>query len=286
MKFKALQTKIWRDGFFIDLSPSEKLLYLYLLSNDSVNVIGLYELPLRVVRFETGLTNQQITSGLQRFAQSAKAFFLDDYVWIVKLLQYNKTASPKVQVRIERELESTPDGILKEAHRRFYDDGVLDLDTLSIGYLYPIGININSDSNNHLNNNKTSDKSNKTKPKKPKKNKPKKNTKTQAANVTREIQQTFSALLGYDPDWAAGESVAAKKIGEKWTSDELSFVYKYLKEQKFWADKYLSLRHVAKQMPEVLRKRKGQGDTNDPDDAQLARDLQLRDEVERRRSNR
>lgn len=71
---------------------------------------------------------------------------------------------------------------------------------------------------------------------------------------TRAIQDAYVIALGYSvEDWAAGESKAAKAIGEKYTVPQFNSAYAYYKAMTFWQDQRLSLRKMASLMPEYLR---------------------------------
>ena len=42
--YRQIHTQIWRDNWFLDLEADEKLLLIYLFSNDNSNQAGIYEL--------------------------------------------------------------------------------------------------------------------------------------------------------------------------------------------------------------------------------------------------
>jgi hypothetical protein len=74
---------------------------------------------------------------------------------------------------------------------------------------------------------------------------------------TNAIKDAYVRLLGYKPDsWAAGEAVAAKAIGEKYTVVQLEQAYQHYKNQPFWKDKKLNLRYLKQQMPEFFQNHK------------------------------
>ena len=52
-KQRVVKTSFWSDSYIIDLSPTEKLLYLYLFTNDFIDLCGIYELGRRRMVFET-----------------------------------------------------------------------------------------------------------------------------------------------------------------------------------------------------------------------------------------
>jgi hypothetical protein len=101
-------------------------LFVYLFSNERASVCGLYELPLRIISFETGLDREEIKKGLEVFDKADKAHydFEAGVVWVVNMTKYQGTSSPKVQARIKADIDNVPACDLK---KRF-------LDTVSVRY--------------------------------------------------------------------------------------------------------------------------------------------------------
>ena len=83
--YRQIHTKIWKDGWFLDLSSDHKLLFIYLFSNERANLVGLYDLPIKVICFETGLDREVVEAGLAVFVEQAgEAFYADGwlrYTW-------------------------------------------------------------------------------------------------------------------------------------------------------------------------------------------------------------
>jgi hypothetical protein len=96
-------------------------LFIYLFSNECTSIAGIYELPLRVIEFETGLDRNSIVEILARFSKAGKAHYQDGIVWVVNLRKYNETSSPKVRVRIERDIASIPDCELKRRYIQYHN---------------------------------------------------------------------------------------------------------------------------------------------------------------------
>jgi hypothetical protein len=144
--YRQIHTKIWKDGWFINLSPEEKLLFIYLFSNERACLAGIYELPLCVIAFETGLTEERVRDCLDAFAKAEKAFYENGVVWIVNLIRYNahSLTNPKIRGNIESSLEEVPNCPLKKAWVEHYNQMVPeeqqidshsgDADRVSIGY--------------------------------------------------------------------------------------------------------------------------------------------------------
>lgn len=88
MKTRILYTKVWKDTFFCELSPAEKLLFVYLLTNENMNILHIYECSDRTVMFDTGITAQQLSIAKKKFTESGKVTFYKDYVYVKNADKY------------------------------------------------------------------------------------------------------------------------------------------------------------------------------------------------------
>lgn len=111
--YRQIHTRIWKDSWFLALLPAEKLLFIYLFSNERATVAGIYELPLPVICFETGLDEAAVSASLQRFEQAGKVHYADDIIWVVNLRKYNESSSRKVHIRIESDVAAVRTGTVK-----------------------------------------------------------------------------------------------------------------------------------------------------------------------------
>ena len=115
--FRNIFTRIWHDKWFTSLEPDEKLLFIYLWSNERTSVCGMYELPLRTIIFETDLSKDRVIKILEKFQQAKKIFYIDDVLWVVNFQKYNNSGnSVKVQTRINKDYEMTRDGEVKRLY--------------------------------------------------------------------------------------------------------------------------------------------------------------------------
>lgn len=104
--YRQFHKSFWKDSWVLGLRPTQRLLFIYLFTNERSELSGIYELPLRAVAFETGLPLKMIKESLRYFAQSGKVAydFETSYVWVYKLLHYNarNTGSIKIRKHLER----------------------------------------------------------------------------------------------------------------------------------------------------------------------------------------
>ena len=131
--YRQIHTKIWKDGWFLDLPAEYKLLFIYLFGNDRANLIGLYDISLKVICFETDLDQDTVETALLRFEADGKVIYRDGWVWVKNLLRYNarNIASEKIQAHICNVLDELPDIPLKRQAIAYYG-GQIRYDTLSI----------------------------------------------------------------------------------------------------------------------------------------------------------
>lgn len=132
--YRQIHVSIWKDSWFLDLEPDEKLLFIYLFSNESTSLSGIYRVSKKVIAFETGLKSQRIDEILNKFNAAGKVYFENDIIWVVHMRKFHETRSTKVQTRIESDLSDIPDCQLKRDYIAHFDAE----NTLSIPYRYHI----------------------------------------------------------------------------------------------------------------------------------------------------
>lgn len=125
MEKRSISTKVWIDDWFSSLSIKERYLWLYLISNDQVNMIGCYELPSKRIQADTGLSAKEIDDSLARFSIDGRAVFFHSWVRLIKFDGHNKFNSEKHQVMKDKLWSKVPVELQK-------------IDSLSIAYRYPI----------------------------------------------------------------------------------------------------------------------------------------------------
>lgn len=111
-----ITTKMWSDNWFIDLDPIEKLIFVYILTNEKTNILGLYELPLRIMSIETGIEKEMIEKVLNRFKEDKKVMYFDGWIFI-KNFPRHQSVNPSIIKGIKRVLSETPDRIKRKIDR-------------------------------------------------------------------------------------------------------------------------------------------------------------------------
>lgn len=93
MAYRFSDTSKWADEWFVDLTPHEKLLFMYLC--DNCDIAGFYEVSTRKVTFDIGLSPEDVVGafkGLQRgyiLSTDKKVIFLKNFIKHQKNLPLN-----------------------------------------------------------------------------------------------------------------------------------------------------------------------------------------------------
>lgn len=125
MSSRLVNERFWVDPYTANLDPIEKLMFLYLLTNPSTNLVGIYELDTRRMAFETGIDKDMVTKILERFERDKKIVCFEGWVIICKWAKYQNHNSPQIKAGYERILKELPAKIKEKLY---------GIDTLYIPY--------------------------------------------------------------------------------------------------------------------------------------------------------
>lgn len=110
MKTRIIHTKVWKDNWYVSLSKDAKFLWLYLLSNDKINISGIYELSDREILFDTSIDETTLKSIKKEL--HPKAIFCEGWVKIINVERYNRYRnSPLNETAYLREISYLPDSV-------------------------------------------------------------------------------------------------------------------------------------------------------------------------------
>jgi carbohydrate-binding DOMON domain-containing protein len=135
---RYISTSFWDDEWIMSLDPSEKFVYLYLMTNTLTNIAGVYKISNRRICFDTGYNDDTINKILERYAEAEKAFRYEQYIIIPSWPKHQKWESKsKIQAGIESIIKELPKELVKflvKIQYRYpiipyiYDANYLDLD--------------------------------------------------------------------------------------------------------------------------------------------------------------
>ncbi len=88
MANRFTDTNKWQDAWFFDLSPSEKLLWIYLYEN--CDIAGFYEVCPRRVMIETGLTEKAFEGAFKGLARGYIISIEGDVIYLRNFLKHQR----------------------------------------------------------------------------------------------------------------------------------------------------------------------------------------------------
>jgi len=162
-KNRYINTKIWSDNYYINLDPIEKLLFMYILTNEKTNICGIYEIPLKIMAVETGIDRDMIEKIFKRFEADNKIKYNNGWVAIRNFIKHQKISdnpNDKINIGIKTSLENSPIELvewIKQDPLRGLKNEIDPLNYLNLNL--NLNLNTNSNINSNSDNEKTDDKS-------------------------------------------------------------------------------------------------------------------------------
>ena len=112
-KKRQINTKFWDDQYISNLDPTEKLLFLYLLTNPLTEMCGIYEIQVRRMALDTGIDKDMIPKIFSRFADAGKIFYINNNWVYVRNFQKHQAVNDSIKIGIKRTLEEIPVEIMQ-----------------------------------------------------------------------------------------------------------------------------------------------------------------------------
>lgn len=113
MKTRIVETKFWKDPYVADLLPKEKLLFLFFLTSERVNIIHCYEITDREITFDTGIDTPIIEDTKKKFAKDGKFAFYKNYVCLINAWKYENYTGTKNEPAKERLIQQLGEDVAK-----------------------------------------------------------------------------------------------------------------------------------------------------------------------------
>jgi len=89
-KLRSVSTFIWSDTWFEDLTSNQKLIFIYLITNEKTNMLGIYEASIKKISFETGVKKEDVQKCLNQFESDKKVRYVENHIVLVNFLKHQK----------------------------------------------------------------------------------------------------------------------------------------------------------------------------------------------------
>lgn len=105
-------TRFWNDSFVADLDPTEKLLFIYFLTNEHCNIAGIYEVPVKIIALETGFEVSMVKKILKDLKDKVR--YLEGRVVVKNWLKHQSFESADTKTGILNVLKHLDKAFLKK----------------------------------------------------------------------------------------------------------------------------------------------------------------------------
>ena len=108
---RSVNTHFWDDPYVADhLDPSEKLLFLYFLTNPLTNLLGIYEISLKRISVDTGFDRDMVLKIIRRFSEDGKIYYYENYIILPNRFKHQNLNS-NMEKNVKKLFINLPDKI-------------------------------------------------------------------------------------------------------------------------------------------------------------------------------
>lgn len=127
-KFRYIATGFWDDEWIQTLDPSEKLLYLYFMTNPLTNIAGIYKITIRRICFDTGFNSDTIGHILGKFNKAKKVYMCGEWIILPNWPKYQKIGEKDNNRKgIDTILKEIPDDVFQFVIEHEYNYQYIDV---------------------------------------------------------------------------------------------------------------------------------------------------------------
>ena len=121
-KQRYISTGFWTDRWVRTLTPNERYLYMYLLTNPETSIAGIYKILMDRIEFDTGLDMETLQRAFESFQGASKAYYFDEEWVVIPTWPKHQRVTEKNNIRIgiDRVLMELPEPVWVFIHQIDY----------------------------------------------------------------------------------------------------------------------------------------------------------------------
>lgn len=106
MAYTTFQKEFWSDDYVLELNKDQKLVYVYIITNEKTTQCGIYELPLKKATTELSMSAEEFLIHLKKFNDDKKIQYSleTQEICVINWLKHNENSSWKTMERVKKEL--------------------------------------------------------------------------------------------------------------------------------------------------------------------------------------
>lgn len=110
-KKRQIDSDIYHDTWFSELEALEQHFFMYLITNSHTNLIGVFEVTMRTMEFESRLKKKDIQKMLEKMNEKVR--YEDGFIVMRNAIKHQNYNNPQINKAIETLLFKCPDRLLE-----------------------------------------------------------------------------------------------------------------------------------------------------------------------------
>lgn len=135
MAIVDFDTTTWTDKWFRKLKPKQKVLFIYLWTNNHKNIAGLYEIDFEIIAFETGISLKEIGPLIDSLIPKVLYDYDEGSVFVVNFIRKQFMRTPKISPKI---IQGITKSLIAMDGSSLIGEFLKEYSELNIEYIYPI----------------------------------------------------------------------------------------------------------------------------------------------------
>ena len=95
-EYRTLRMSFWNDPYIEELEAAGRLLYLYLITCPHTSNLGVLEVSVRRMAYETGLEQEEVRRLLGEAEEAGRIVRDGSLLWVVNFVKHQTSTSPKL----------------------------------------------------------------------------------------------------------------------------------------------------------------------------------------------
>ncbi|PKL18389.1 MAG: hypothetical protein CVV49_06245 [Spirochaetae bacterium HGW-Spirochaetae-5] len=107
-KMRYIDTKIWNDHYFANLTQPEQIIFFYLITNSATNISGVYEISIKRIAAETNNNTDFVEETLKKFEKDEKIKYKDGWMLVINFIKHQRCQSITIVKSIQNTFMNAP----------------------------------------------------------------------------------------------------------------------------------------------------------------------------------
>lgn len=112
-KNRMVNTDFWEDTWVATLTPIERLLFLYLITNPRTNILGVYEIRLARIALDVGVEESSVERILSKFQASGRVTYMKGWMIVHNFERHQTLSGSSIEEAKKALAKSIPDDVYR-----------------------------------------------------------------------------------------------------------------------------------------------------------------------------